>query len=115
MASIPKRIRRGGGVSWGLGVRGHGYRQLSHSLPTKLEAQRWASITEAAARGRTLAVGRAATLGDLIDEFSPKARKSTRALLAHWRSALGTLRLRDVTPVLIAKHRDLLLGAPTRS
>jgi hypothetical protein len=115
MASITKRVRRGGGVSWGVRVRVNGYATLSKSFPTKLEAQRWASLTEAAARGRTLAVSRDATLADLIDEYSPKAKRSTRALLRHWRAALGSLRLRDVTPLIIAKQRDLLLGAPTRS
>jgi hypothetical protein len=70
MASISKRLRRDGRVSWGVRVRVNGYGTLSKSFPTKLEAQRWASLTEAAARGRTLAVGRAATLADLIDEFS---------------------------------------------
>jgi integrase len=60
-------------------------------------------------------VSRDATLADLIDEFTPRAKKSTLALLRYWRSTLGNLRLRDVTPILIAKHRDMLLGAPTRS
>jgi integrase len=115
MASITKRVRCDGRVSWGVRVRIQGYATLSKSFPTKLEAHRWASLTEAAARGRTLAVCRDATLADLIDEFSPKARRSTRALLRYWREALGGLRLRDVTPILVAKHRDLLLGAPTRS
>lgn len=115
MASITKRVGQRGGVSWGVRIRVNGYATLSKSFPTKLEAQRWASLTEAAARGRTLSVCSNATLGDLIDEFSPRARASTRNLLKYWRSAVGTLRLRDVTPLIIAKHRDLLLGAPTRS
>lgn len=115
MASITKRTRRNGRVSWGVRIRVAGYATLSKSFPTKLEAQRWAALNEAAARGRTLAVCRDATLADLIDECSPKAKASTAALLRYWRSAIGTLRLRDVTPALIAKHRDQLLGAPTRS
>jgi integrase len=115
MASITKRVRRAGGVSWGVRIRVNGYATLSKSFPTKLEAQRWASLTEAAARGRTLAVCRSATLADLIDEYSPTAKRSTQALLRHWRGTLGSLRLRDVTPIIIAKQRDLLLGAPTRS
>lgn len=115
MACITKRARRDGRVSWGVRVRIQGYATLSKSFPTKLEAQRWASLTEAAARGRTLAVSRDATLADLIDEYLPRAKQSTRRLVGYWRSALGGLKLRDVTPVLIARHRDRLLGAPTRS
>jgi integrase len=115
MASITKRVGRAGRVTWGVRVRINGYATLSKSFPTKLEAQRWAALTEAAARGRTLAVSRDATLADLIDEYAPKAKKSTKPLLRYWRDALGNLRLRDVSPVLVAKHRDQLLGAPTRS
>jgi hypothetical protein len=37
------------------------------------------------------------------------------AALNYWRDQLGDLRTRDVTPALIARHRDLLLGAPTRA
>lgn len=115
MASITKRTRRNGRVSWGVRIRVIGYDTLSKSFPTKLEAQRWAALHEAAARGRTLAVSRDATLSDLIKEYSPRAKPSTARLLRYWDDALGHLRLRDVTPALIAKHRDLLLGAPTRS
>lgn len=116
MASIQKRVGSNGRrVTWGVRVRINGYGTLSKSFPTKLEAQRWAAVTEAAARGRTLAVSSGATLADMIDEYSPKARRSTQSLLRYWRSELGSLRLRDVTPVLIAKHRDQLLGAPTKS
>ena len=82
------RLGRGGRVSWDVRVRISGYATLSKSFATKLEAQRWAFITEAAARGRTLAVSRDATLANLIDEYSPKARKSTKALLpAKWRKS----------------------------
>ncbi len=115
MASIQKRFRRNGGVSWGVRVKVRGYGVLSKTFPTKLEAQRWASVTEAAAKGRTLAVACGASLGDLLDQYEPKAKRPTRLLLRYWRANLGSLPLRDVTPVLIAKHRDLLLGAPTRS
>jgi integrase len=115
MASISKWHRRDGGVSWHARVRVVGYNALSKTFRTKLEAQQWASLTEAAAKGRTLAVCREATLGALIDEFSPRAKPSTRRLLHYWKLALGQLRLRDVTAALIAKHRDTLIGAPTRS
>lgn len=115
MASIKKRLRRDGGVSWDVRVKVKGYGVLSKTFQTKLEAQRWASLTESAARGRTLSVVSGATLGDLIDEHRPRAKPSTARLLGYWREELGELLLRDVTPILVAKHRDRLLGAPTRS
>lgn len=115
MASITKRFRRNGGVSWGVRVRVNGYGTQTKSFATKLEAQQWASRIEAAAKGRTLAISRQATLADLMDEFEPRAHPSTRALLKYWRDQLGSLRLQDINPVLISKHRDMLLGAPTCS
>ena len=115
MASNKKRVRLNGGVSWGVRVKVKGYGVLSKTFPTKLEALRWASVTEAAAKGRTLAVACGATLSDLLDQYEPRAKRSTQLLLRYWRKELGNLLLRDVTPVLVAKHRDLLLGAPTKS
>lgn len=115
MASIQKRTRSNGRVSWDVRVRVQGYPNLARSFRTKLEAERWASVTEAAAKGRTLAVSQSASLGDLLDEFEPRAKPSTKLLLGYWRDQLGDLQLREVTPALIAKHRDCLIGAPTRS
>lgn len=66
-------------------------------------------------KGRTLVISRQASLGELLDEFEPRAKASTRLLLRYWRKHLGPLRLQDITPVLISKHRDMLLGAPTKS
>jgi integrase len=115
MASITKRVGRNGRVTWGVRVRVNGYGTQSKSFVTKLEAHRWASRTEAAARGRTLAIAREASFADLLDEFEPHAKPSTLPLLRYWREELGDLRLQDVTPVLISKHRQMLLGAPTCS
>jgi hypothetical protein len=83
MATITKRKGRDRGVSWGVRVRVNGYATLSKTLPATLEAQRWAALTEAAARGRTLALSRDATLADLIDEYTPRAQEIySRALVS---------------------------------
>lgn len=82
MASITKRAGRNERITWGVRVRINGYATLSKNFPTKFEARCWASLTEAAARGRTLAVSRDATLADLIDEYTRKAKKSTLAFFA---------------------------------
>lgn len=115
MSSISKWHRRNGGVSWRVRVWVNGYGTLTKTFPTKLEAQQWGALTEAAAKGRTLAVSRQAKLSGLIEAFTPHAKPSTSKLLRYWSAKLGNLPLRDITPILIAKHRDLLLGAPTRS
>ena len=103
MASIVKRAGRNGRVPWGVRVRISGYATLSRSFATKLEAQRWASITEAAARGRTLAVCRDASLADLIDEYLSKAKPSTvfrycRALSSAFRFGTREPHCAEVTP-----------------
>ena len=54
------------------------------------------------------------TFATLIDEGVPRLRNPTAFIFAYWRDALGTLRLDNVTPELIASHRDRLLGADCR-
>lgn len=115
MASISKRRRAQGAVSWDAMVRVRGYPTRCKSFRTRLEAEAWAARTEAAAYGRTLVLGRDLTLAQLLDEAEPKLRRPVAAALRYWREQLGELRTRDVTPALLARHRDLLLGAPTRA
>lgn len=115
MASITKRTRKGGALSWGVRVRVVGHGTLTKTFRTKLEAQVWATRMEASAKGRTLAVARSTSLGDLLDEYEPKAAPSTRKLLPYWRAALGDVLLKDVNAVMIDRQRDKLLNAPTRS
>lgn len=115
MASIKKRRRLDGGISWDAKVRVRGYPTRCKTFRTRLEADAWAARTEAAAQGRTMAIGREATLGQLIDAATPNLRRPVAAEINYWRGHLGDVRLRDITPALIARHRDLLLGAPTRA
>jgi integrase len=115
MASISKRKRVRGAISWDAMVRVRGYPTRCKSFRTRIEAETWAARTEAAAQGRTLALGRDLTLAQLLDEAEPKLRRPVAAALNYWRDQLGALRTRDVTPSVIARHRDLLTGAPTRA
>jgi integrase len=115
MASITRRRNRDGSTSWDAMIRIVGYPTTCRSFPTKLEAELWASRIEAGARGRTLALSRDTTLADLLDEVAPRLKSKSDAAMAYWRDKLGALRLLDVTPAVIAKHRDLLTGAPTRA
>lgn len=113
MASIHRRRNRDGTSSWDASVRIVGHPAACKSFRTKLEAELWASRTEAAAKGRTHVLGREMTLAELIDEGKPKLKKPVAAAFAYWREQIGSMRLVDVTAPVIAKHRDLLLGAPT--
>ncbi len=114
MASIIKRPLKGGGLSWTATVRIRGYSTRCQSFPTRHEAELWAARTEAAAYGRTLALGGQVTVADLLTEVEARLRDHRGAPLKYWRAALGSLRVRDVSPALIAAHRDQLLGAATR-
>lgn len=115
MASITKRRRTDGGLSWDAMVRVRGYPTRCKSFRTRLEAEAWSSRIESAANGRTLALGHQITLEMLIDEAGPRLRSPLGSALKYWRRELGALRIRDVTPTLLAEHRDRLLGALTRS
>jgi len=115
MASISKRHRKDGGTSWDAMVRVRGYPTQCRSFRARLEADSWAARTEAAAYGRTLILLRDVTFVQLLDEANPKLRRPVGAALTYWRAHLGHLRLADITPMLVARHRDLLLGAPTRA
>jgi len=107
-----RRRARDGSTSWFVQVRVQGYPAACRTFRTKAEAELWSARTEAAARGRTLAVSRGMTVAELIDEGMPQLRNPTAAAFAYWREHLGTLRLIDVTPNVIAVHRNRLLGAP---
>ncbi len=114
MATIKKRDRKDGGVSWDAWVRVKGYPTQCRSFRTKDEAEEWASKTTNAAKGRTLVLRRDITLSELIDKATPKLRRPVAAALRCWREKLGDLRLVDVTPTRIAAVRDELLGQLTR-
>ena len=115
MASIRKRRRAGGGLSWDVTVRVRGYGTRCKTFRSRLEAEAWSSRTESAAHGRTLALGQQVTVGMLLTEALPRLRSPLDAAVRYWREELGTMRVRDVTPLLIAEHRNRLLGAETRS
>jgi integrase len=112
MASLRRRRNRDGSTSWDVTVRRVGYPTTCKSFPTKMEADIWAARTEAAAAGRTLTLAKSTTVATMLDEVLPRLKNPVGAVFAYWREAIGDLRLIDVSATLIAKHRDLLLGAP---
>jgi integrase len=113
MATISPRRNRDGSRSWDATVRRTGHPTACKSFRTKLEAELWSARLETRMAGRTSALARDMTFAELLDEGLPRLRNPVDAAFAYWREALGTLRLCDLTPSLIALHRDRLLGAPT--
>jgi integrase len=112
MASLRRRRNRDGSTSWDVTVRRVGYPTTCKSFPTKMEAELWAARTESAAAGRTLVLAKNTTLAKMLDAVLPRLKNPVACAFAYWREAIGDLRLVDVSPAVIAKHRDLLLGAP---
>ena len=115
MASITKRRKRGGSVSWDAQVRIVGYPTTCRSFRTQLEAVLWAGRIEAAAKGRTLVLSKKMTLAQLIDASRNYLKDPESAALRYWRDQIGMLRLIDINSSVLSRHRDLLLGAPCRS
>jgi integrase len=88
------------------------------------DARRWAAQVDAATmEGRSLSgsAARQHTVADLIDRYltsilprkRPKTIVNQKQRLGWWRDSIGHLRLSDVTPAVLADHRDKL--AETRA
>jgi hypothetical protein len=88
VASITK-VKGANGPTYNVRVRVAGQPTRSKNFKTRAEAKEWGAKTEAAATGRTFAISRDATLGELIAEFSPRAKPSTRPLLRYWSGHFG--------------------------
>jgi integrase len=100
-------------------VRRRGFPPVSASFDRKTDAKEWGKATEAAmGEGRYFPQREAKrrTLADLVDRQLETVRAKRphdydrqRSLLGWWRAQLGGYALAQVTPALIAKHRDELL------
>ena len=123
MATIEKRTTAEG-TRYRVKVRLRGRPSLSRTFERKTDAKRWAQATEAAIReGRNFKSGEALrrTVADAIDRYERDVldhrggdSERRRAALAWWRDALGAYTLADLSPSLIAEHRDRLRGETTR-
>ncbi len=118
MASIQERKTDDGRTRYRAQVRLRGAPALSASFDRKTDAKRWAQQTEAAIReGRHFKSSEAKrhTLAELIDRYignvlpgKPKSRQTQTQQLLWWRQQIGSYTLADLTPALIAEHRDKL-------
>jgi integrase len=123
MATISKRISQDGSISYQAKVRLKGYPVQSETFTRKTDAARWAAGVESAIReGRHFKTSEAKrhTLGDLVDRYVrdvlPQKRdgKKQEAQLLWWKNQIGAYTLADVTPALIAEHRDRLYSDPQK-
>ncbi len=96
-----------------------GYPTQTASFKRKTDARRWVQQTETAileGRHFKTAEPKKRTLSELIDRYikqvlpnKPKSLEKQRAQLLWWKQQLGPYALADITPALIAEHRDKLL------
>jgi integrase len=123
MASIEKRVNREGKATFRVKVRLKGFPEQNATFERLTDARRWVQQTEAAMReGRHFKSSEAKrrTLGEMIDRYlrdivpnKPKNQKNRTLHLNWWKSELGKYSLADITPALLAEHRDKLSRAIT--
>lgn len=123
MASIETRTTEDGSKTYRVKVRLKGVACQSATFTRLTDAKRYAQSTEVAIReGRHFksAESKRHTLGDLVDKYitevlpnKPKNSVNTQRNLLWWKKEIGFNLLADVTPAIIAQHRDSLLKGIT--
>lgn len=122
MATVEKRLQADGTVSFRAKIRIKGALPQTASFARLTDARKWAQSAEAAIReGRHFGYQETKrhTVTDLIDRYardvlrqdSPDVDNRKRQLV-WWKGKIGHLTLADITPALIAEHRDKLLKEP---
>ena len=124
MASIQKRVSKGGKVSYSAQVRLRGQPPQTATFTRKTDAHNWANRLVSDIRdGRHFNTARAKahTVAELIDlyvsDYLPlKASPAVtqRGQLSWWKGELGDLRLSDVTSEALASCRSKLLKRKVR-
>lgn len=118
MATIEKRKNDNGSISYRVKIRLKGYPPESATFSRLTDARDWVQKTEADIKaGRHFGTSKLHTLNELLDEYvkspSYKQLKSASNMIARldwWRKEHGDKLLKDITPLLLAKSRDLLLS-----
>ena len=123
MATIQERKTDDGKIAYRVQVRLKGYPPQTATFARITDARKWAQQVESAIRdGRHFktAESKKHTLKELIDRYIedviPNKKKNGRkqaTQLLWWRAQLGDYLLSDITPALIAEHRDNLLRGIT--
>jgi integrase len=118
MASIEKRTSQDGKTTYRVKVRLKGHDPESATFERLTYARKWVAATESAIReGRHFrtTIGKRYTLGQLVDryikEVIPKKKawsQGQTVQLNWWKAKLGSQPIADITPKVIAEHRDIL-------
>lgn len=123
MANIEKRTNQDGKISYRVKIRLKGYPTQSATFDRLTDARKWVQQTESAIReGRHFKTHEAKrhTLTEAITRYindviptKPKNTVAQVGQLKWWDGCLGSYSLADITPALIAEHRDKLAKTPT--
>lgn len=123
MAYIQERKTDDGKTHYRVQVRLKGTPTVSATFERKTDAKMWAQQTEASIRdGRHFKTSESKkhTVAALVDRYienviptKPKNAKACTAQLLWWRAQVGHCLLADLSPSLIAEHRDKLLKGKT--
>ncbi|CAL94480.1 tyrosine-type recombinase/integrase [Azoarcus olearius] len=119
MATITKRQGKHG-TTYKVQIRLKGYPAETATFDRLSDARTWAAQTETAIKaGKHFGVAKRRTLHELAEKYeqavadSLKSFEARRGHLAYWRQAFGSSALADVSPALIAEHRDRLTKRTT--
>jgi integrase len=121
MATIVKRIKRNGTVTYQAKVRKLGHEPVTGTFTRLTDAKVWAENTEVDMRnGRYFKSSEAKkhTLDDLIDRYirdelpGKKSAANQKQQLLWWKKQIGKKLLVDVTPALVSETRDKLIHEP---
>lgn len=123
MANVEKRTSKDGSVTYRVKVRLKGFPAQHATFKRLTDANRWIQQVESAIReGRHFKTTEAKrrTLGEMIDRYikdilphKPKNLTNRTLHLNWWKAALGQYALADISPALIAEHRDKLAQSIT--
>lgn len=123
MANIEKRIIKNGATAFRAKVRLKGFPPQTATFQRLTDARKWVQQTESAIReGRHFKSSEAKrrTLEEMIDRYiadilptKPKNYSNRLLHLTWWKLELGKYALADISPALIAQHRDKLLKETT--
>lgn len=125
MKEIKKRQKKNGKISYTACIRIKGYKTLTATFERKTDAQIWIAENESAMKtGKYIDKSDLIkhTLGDVIDRYideklpyrtnNERYRKEFENRLLWWKDKLGKHLLKDITPKILAKYRDILLKEP---
>jgi len=123
MATIRKRVKSNGKISYTAWIRIKGYPSMSATFERLTDAREWAAENETKMkRGKHIkdAEAKKHTLAELIDRYIEKElpqRKSDvkkfSTQLKWWKSEIGSYLLSDITPPLLSKCKDVLTTEPS--